>query len=102
MTTYRIIDNDDDLIENFEGMKLSEAEAVLPDLLNEGVDAYLQEEVKVFSVGCWQTEHFKFNVEANSEEEALSKAYKILCEEGVPEGAKVFDRSLDSESAVEL
>ncbi len=55
--------------------------------------------MSLYNVGCHQTEHFTIQVEASSEKEALSKAFKVLEEEGKPENAKVFDRDFDSVQA---
>ena len=43
--------------------------------------------MSIYNVGCHQTEHFTITVEANSEEDALSKAFKVLEDEGKPENA---------------
>lgn len=52
--------------------------------------------MSVYRVGCNQTEHFAILVEADSEEDALEAAYKVLEDEGKPEGASVFERDFDS------
>jgi hypothetical protein len=57
---------------------------------------------KKFKVGCHQTEHFSIYIEAESEEEALSKAHEIVDNEGRPEDADLFDREFDTACAEEV
>ena len=49
-----------------------------------------------YKVSGHEINYFTFSVEADSEEEALAKGYKILEEDGMPSDAKVFNREFDA------
>lgn len=48
--------------------------------------------MKRYKISAYETIHARFIVEANSEEEALVLATKIIEEDGMPDDARVFDR----------
>jgi len=58
--------------------------------------------MKKYRVACNNTEHFSILVKAESEEQALSKAFSEIDENGVPEDAVIFDRDFNTETAEEL
>lgn len=39
---YKIVDENDEVIDDLVNLTLTQAEDILPDLLNEGADAYIQ------------------------------------------------------------
>lgn len=58
--------------------------------------------MKKFKVGCNQTEHFSIFISADTEKEAVQKAFKILEDEGMPKEADVFEREFMSVCAEEV
>jgi len=55
--------------------------------------------MKTFKVGCNQTEYFTIYIMADSEGDAIRKAYDVIENEGKPKDAEVFERDFDACSA---
>lgn len=52
--------------------------------------------MRKYKVACYETVHTYIYVDAESEEEALTKAEQILEEDGMPSDAKHFDKDYEA------
>lgn len=53
----------------------------------------------IYKVGCNNTEYFTIYMDAESEADAIKKAYKVIEQEGTPFDAEVFEREFDAVAA---